>query len=293
MLFLGGHSGPVQGVAFHPGGRLLASASTDSTVRGWSLPSGAELFRHTTSLSRATRAAFAPRWLGLGGSFRLAGRTRQLVHAGRCRTARSIMGPTGSESRLGVRAQHGIALCGGRVGDRRIAPSRWRSGAARQAEESFEEIVVGPDGHVYALCHHSADVFGMPPDLSRWDVLTTGPLEGSAFHAQFGLSASPDGRRIAFGAGDVLAVWDGRPVRTPRTWSAHHDIISATAFADATTLLTAGGDGVVKAWDVITGTELASYDFGIGELYCLAVAPDRLTAAVGGLNGIVVWDLAD
>lgn len=293
MLFLGGHSGPVQGVAFHPGGRLLASASTDSTVRGWSLPSGAELFRHTTSLSRATRAAFAPDGSGLAAAFAWpGGLVNWYMPADAERPAQSWDRPAPSRG-LAFAPNTGLLYV---AGGSEIAALHLRDGVLarrRQAEESFEEIVVGPDGHVYALCHHSADVFGMPPDLSRWDVLTTGPLEGSAFHAQFGLSASPDGRRIAFGAGDVLAVWDGRPVRTPRTWSAHHDIISATAFADATTLLTAGGDGVVKAWDVITGTELASYDFGIGELYCLAVAPDRLTAAVGGLNGIVVWDLAD
>jgi WD40 repeat protein len=50
----------------------------------------------------------------------------------------------------------------------------------------------------------------------------------------------------------------------------------------------------VKVWDVATGEERSSIDWGTGPLNGLAVAPDGLTAAAGGKDGrIVLWDLGD
>jgi hypothetical protein len=46
----------------------------------------------------------------------------------------------------------------------------------------------------------------------------------------------------------------------------------------------------VKHWS-LTGELLRTIDWQIGELGAVAIAPDGLTAAVGGAEDIVVWDL--
>lgn len=47
----------------------------------------------------------------------------------------------------------------------------------------------------------------------------------------------------------------------------------------------------MRLWDVATGRQLAGYDWGQGEVYDLAFAPDGLTAAAACARAVVVWDV--
>lgn len=56
-------------------------------------------------------------------------------------------------------------------------------------------------------------------------------------------------------------------------------------------LLAVSGDTKVRVWDTPTWTQTDSYDWQIGKLTCLDVAPDGLRYAAGGSSGkVVVWD---
>lgn len=69
--------------------------------------------------------------------------------------------------------------------------------------------------------------------------------------------------------------------------------MSIAYLADGQSLLSAGLDGLVKRWELTDFTALSVHDFGVGDCYSLAVSPDGLLAAVGGLEDIVVWDLGE
>ena len=50
--------------------------------------------------------------------------------------------------------------------------------------------------------------------------------------------------------------------------------------------------GGVKLWDVAAAKERAAYDWQVGPVTALALAPDGMRGACGGNKGdIVVWDL--
>lgn len=57
-------------------------------------------------------------------------------------------------------------------------------------------------------------------------------------------------------------------------------------------LLTTSNDDAVRVYDTCTLQELRAYAWNVGNLRCVAIAPDGLTAAVGSDTGrVVVWDL--
>ena len=60
---------------------------------------------------------------------------------------------------------------------------------------------------------------------------------------------------------------------------------------DGRRLVTASHDETVRVWDVAARNEVKVYDWKIGLVSALAIAPDGLTCAAGGTRGrIVVWD---
>ena len=56
----GGHEGSVRGVAFSPDGRLLASASSDRTIKLWEVATGAEVATLRGHTAQVQTVAFLP-----------------------------------------------------------------------------------------------------------------------------------------------------------------------------------------------------------------------------------------
>ena len=57
---LKGHAGPVRGIAISPNGELIASASTDGTVKLWELKTGVNTNTFVHSNARVYCVAFHP-----------------------------------------------------------------------------------------------------------------------------------------------------------------------------------------------------------------------------------------
>jgi WD40 repeat protein len=111
------------------------------------------------------------------------------------------------------------------------------------------------------------------------------------------LAISPSANWVAAGlestSGQGMLARSELDVRHPNTtsWPAHAGTILGVAFLpDGQSLLSAATDGLLKHWS-LTGELLRTIDWQIGELGAVAIAPDGLTAAVGGAEDIVIWDL--
>ena len=115
------------------------------------------------------------------------------------------------------------------------------------------------------------------------------PVEGAAL----ALACSPDGSVIAVGAGGGVDLIDPTGKRVGRGEIPGLATVTDLAFTpDGRRLLVAAGTPRVTALDPRTAAEAGAFDFGVDKAFAVAVAPDGLTSAVGGVGGrVVVFDL--
>jgi WD40 repeat protein len=59
---------------------------------------------------------------------------------------------------------------------------------------------------------------------------------------------------------------------------------------DGRAVIAGGSPKAVEVYDAATGAKWAAYDFGVGSVHAVAFAPDGLTFAVAGYDGLVVCD---
>jgi len=83
---------------------------------------------------------------------------------------------------------------------------------------------------------------------------------------------------------------DHKPTRTTNPTRKHFTGLAVRP--DGRRVFASNNDGTVREYDAVTLQELRAYDWKVGKLTCVAVAPDGMTAAVGSDTGkVVVWDL--
>lgn len=84
-----------------------------------------------------------------------------------------------------------------------------------------------------------------------------------------------------------------QPVTSTLEWeldvgAGHRGAVTRVAFsADGLTVFSAGQDGALKRWDMVSGQLLASWDSNASSLSALDVSPDGRLLAMGGSDGVV------
>src|SRR4051812_34627566 len=94
---------------------------------------------------------------------------------------------------------------------------------------------------------------------------------------------SPDGKQIVTTDEKAGQVWDARTNQRLFTLPHSDTVYHAVYSIDGTRLITAGGDGLVRIWDAITGALVREpkHDGKPLRYYAAAISPDsRLIAAV-------------
>lgn len=106
----------------------------------------------------------------------------------------------------------------------------------------------------------------------------------------------PDGRLVAVGTSDGAVLVRPATGKVVARAAGHRPAAAVAVHPHRPVVVTGGADGLVHLWGA-GGRALVprqSFDWQVGHVTALAISPDGLLAAVGGVSGeAVVWDLED
>lgn len=154
---------------------------------------------------------------------------------------------------------------------------------------AINRLAVSPDGTLLAVVGCKRFYLLDADTLAERDHESHRALSSGAFALAF----SPDGRFLAYSAGRAMFVTDLRAGRECAVLYLPAKHFMDAAFSpDGRFLFTASKEGTVRVYSTATWGLEKSFDWGVGPLRAVAVAPDGTRAAAGGDAGrVVVWDL--
>jgi WD40 repeat protein len=281
-----GHANWVCCLAISPDGQILASGSSDNSVKIWNLPMGAEICTFAGHLERVDSVTFS-----LDGKTLVSTSSDNTVKLWNLRTKQEICTITGNLSRVFPILVRRDKNLDGKTEDRKI--NLWDLTMGQDIRvlngnsgRSFP-VVISPNGEIIAGG-------GEENAIKLWNLKTGEEIRTLIGHSHWvnSVAFSPDGKTLASGSvDDTIKLWDLKTGKELRTFVGHSHWVNSVAFSpDGQTLASGSMDRTIKLWSLKTGEEVRSLAGHAGGVISVAMSPDGKTLVSGSTDGIIkIW----
>lgn len=283
MIIQAQEPGAMGMIAFSPDGGQILTASSDETVKVWSVATGERLLKVA----------------GYYATYKPDG--KQLAVASADGTVKVFDPVTGKQMQVQGQIDAKLSVAFSPDGTRLVTtaygnlPKIWnlRSGMEMMAfpghTDFVSNVVFSPDG--------SRILTASDDGTARvWDAGTGEQLLELAGHPGFVWSAaySPDGKFIATTSSNEAYTWDAETGKKLLTMAGHKNDVYAVVFSlDGAHIATGSSDRKIKIWDAATGNELFSLAGHTGAIQGISFSPDgTLLASISEDGTVRIWDVS-
>jgi WD40 repeat protein len=301
VVSLTGHTGEVAAVAFGPGGKRLASASRDGTLKVREALADRESQTFRLESGPLNAMAFSADAHFLAGA---SGKAHEpnpvaLWDAGTGERRADLQGHDGRVGAVAFRPDGSRLASAGGEAKKANAIKVWDVAAGQELltftahEDAINDVAFNPDGSRLASAADDGTV-------AVWDAETGKNLlrlKGGEERAS-AVCFSPDGLRLAGGVGSPektagVKIWDAATGEQRLYLKGGSSEVGTICFSRDGKFLAADlKDGTVKVWDAATGAEAAEFERYSGEVLALCFSPDGKHLVGGTSDGTVkVWEM--
>lgn len=288
---LAGHDSRVMTVAASPDGKIIASGSSDRTVRLWNT----DTFEHLATLpgheSVVYAVAFSP-----DGKVIASGSSDKTIKLWDVETKEIIATLEGHKGDVLAVAfsPDGNTLASASKDDT-IALWDLETNEAITTLKGHKRDVLtvafSPDGKT--LASGAQDNTVKLWDLERLEAVSTLLSHDKTVTA---IAFSRDGKTLATASDDrTVKLWDVKTKEAIATLRGHSEAVKALAVSpDGKTLASGGDDDAIKLWDMETGDAIATLRGHSTGIYAIAFSPDgRFLAGGNPDKTIEIWQVSD
>lgn len=297
MRVLTANKKPISCLAYSPDGRQLAAAS-DGVVRIWSLTDGSVTASYDVPgmFPLQVKVAFHPD----GKRIAVANESVELIGLKSGERAK-LPGEESSFNGIAFSPNGQQLIAGGdhllrwNVGNRKALPTPRLPRVAGAGMYTWPSATFSPDGSRVAVSRRAWCQLTNVNTTFALDAATLRPLASfdSTGHDTKRFRFSPNGNLLAAVCGPVLRVYDlsaNTEAAALKVGKVH--FMTAGFTRDGRFLATVSKDRTVRFFDTTTWAPTRTYDWDIGPLLELTLAPDGMTAAVGSATGqVLLFDI--